>query len=111
MKVLSKSEAPRILLTHTENIGLGGVCCIIKQEVKLFTDVELEVDLLDDGDHVKTIGKIVWVVRRKATETFKPMFYDVGVEFSKISEKDKLHLNQVIDRLIQNGNVILKESD
>jgi Tfp pilus assembly protein PilZ len=106
VKVSSNNET---LLTHTENIGTGGVCLIIKKEIKLFTDVEVEIDLLDVDDHIKTAGKVVWVVRRKAIVPVKPMFYDVGVEFVNMTPKHKDHLKQAIERIIQSGAQILKE--
>ena len=109
IKLSSKGHEAENILTHTENVGTGGVCLIVKKEVKLFTDVEVEIDLLDTDDHIKTLGKVVWVVRRKAIEEVKPMFYDIGVEFSKMSNKDKEHLQKTIDLLIKNGATILKD--
>ncbi len=111
IKLTSNKEEVENILTHTENVGTGGICIIVKKEVKLFTDVELEIDLLDIDEHIKTAGKVVWVVRRKAIETVKPMFYDVGVEFCEMSSKHKEHLKETIDRLIKNGATILKEED
>lgn len=109
IKISSKGASTETLLTHTENIGTGGVCIIVKKEVKLFTDVEIEIDLLDTDDHIKTIGKVVWVVRRKSIEPVKPMFYDVGVEFSNMTAKHKEHLKETIDRIIKNGATVLKD--
>ncbi|MEI7998195.1 MAG: PilZ domain-containing protein [Candidatus Omnitrophota bacterium] len=108
IKISSKAESKKNILTHTENVGIGGVCIIVKEEVKLFTDVEIEIDLLDSIDHIKTLGKIVWVVRRKSMETIKPMFYDVGVEFVNLSEIQKSHLKETLERIIKNGATILK---
>lgn len=103
-----KDQAENIL-THTENIGVGGACVITKQEIKLFADVEIEIDLLDTDDHIKASGKVVWVVRRKAIEEVKPMFYDIGVEFADMSGKHKEHLKETLDRIIKNGATVLKE--
>ena len=96
-------------MTHTENVGIGGACVIIKKEVKLFTDVEVEIDLLDTADHIKSKAKVVWVVRRKSIEDVKPMFYDIGVEFSEMSPKNKEHLKKTIELIIKNGATILKD--
>jgi c-di-GMP-binding flagellar brake protein YcgR len=110
IKISTKEDDMEMLLTHTENIGTGGVCVIVKKEIKLFTDVEVEIDLLDTDDHIKTSGKIVWVVRRKAIESLKPMFYDIGVEFSHMSNRHKEHLKVTIDRVIKNGATVLKDT-
>ena len=88
-----------VILTHTENIGIGGVGVIIKKSLKMFAPVELEIDLLDTEDHVKCQGKIVWSIRRKSEETIKPLYYDIGIEFNNINPKDQERLDQVIRRL------------
>jgi Tfp pilus assembly protein PilZ len=92
---------PEAILTHTENIGVGGVGVIIKRELQLFAPIELEVDLLDMQPHIKCEGKIVWVVRRKETAEIKPLFYDVGVEFTNLSEKDRKRIEFIVNRLIK----------
>ena len=88
-----------VILTHTENIGIGGVGVIVKKSLKMFAPVELEIDLLDTEDHVKCHGKIVWSIRRKNDEKVKPLFYDIGIEFNNINPKDQQRLDQVIRRL------------
>lgn len=97
-----------MILTHTQNIGMGGIGVISKKEFKLFTNVELEIDLLDALDHIKTNGKVVWTVRRKSSEETKPMFYDVGIEFVSLPDRQREHLQKVINTLIQNNPAILK---
>ena len=37
------------ILTHTENIGVGGICVIIKKEIPLFHPVHVEIDFLEDA--------------------------------------------------------------
>ncbi len=50
-------------LTHTENIGTGGVCLLFKREFKLFSEADLEIDLLDMEKNIKCRGKVVWSVK------------------------------------------------
>jgi len=91
---------PEALLTHTENIGVGGVGVIIRRDLKLFENIELELDLLDMQSHIKCNGKIVWVVRRKEEEKIKPLFYDIGIEFVNLPEKDRKRIEFIVNRLI-----------
>ena len=98
------------ILTHTENIGLGGISVAVKHEIKLFSDVGVEIDLLDTADHIKAVGKIVWVVRRRPTENIKPLFYDLGVEFVNLQSKHKEHLKTVLEKVIQNGATVIKQN-
>ena len=88
VKVMSSDGIHEPLLTHTENIGLGGLGITLKSEIKLFTNVKMEIDLLDLDEHIMPHGKVVWNVRRKSAEKVKPMFYETGIEFTEISKKD-----------------------
>lgn len=91
---------PEVILTHTENIGVGGVCVIVKKNFQLFSPVELEIDLLDAGNHLKCGGKIVWSIRRKLTETNKPAFYDLGIEFLEMPATELKRLEEIVQRLV-----------
>ena len=95
-------EEKDVILTHTENIGVGGVCVILKKNVKLFCPVELELDLLDLGNHIKCQGKVVWNVQRKNDQPDKPFFYDIGVEFVDIDRNEQQRLEEVVSRLVRN---------
>ena len=91
------------ILTHTENLGIGGVCVIIKKSIKLFTPASLEIDLLDTNLHVKCKGKVVWCVQRRSSENKKPSFYDTGIEFVGLTEKDQERIEEIVARLIERG--------
>ena len=108
VKVKSQEKENAAFLTHTENISSGGICVIIRQEIKLFTHVEVEIDLLDETEHVFSEGRVVWMVRRKESEKHKPLFYDIGIEFENLKEKEKARLEVSISQCIQKGIKILK---
>ena len=108
VKVISSDRSQGPVLTHTENIGMGGLCITLKSEIKLFTIVDLEVDLLDLDEHILPKGKVVWIVRRKAIEKVKPMFYDIGIEFTEISKRDHERLRDDLQRLIEKGVQLTK---
>ena len=108
VKIVSPDGPQEAILTHTENIGQGGLCVIIKKEIKLFTPVTMEVDLLDIGEHIRPKGKVVWNVRRKSDEKVKPLFYSIGVEFTQISKSDHEHLQRNLQQLIKNGTQLSK---
>jgi len=98
----SKAE-PEAILTHTENIGTGGVCLILKTQIKLFTHVELELDLLDAGHNIKCEGKVVWCVQRRTHEKAKPAFFDTGIEFSSVDSNNQKRIDEVVKRLVKSG--------
>ena len=92
-----------VILTHTENVGVGGVCVVLKQDIKMFSTVDLELDLLDLGDHICCNGKVVWNVQRQRGATEKPLFFDIGIEFINIDFKDQERLEKIVDRLVKNN--------
>lgn len=99
--IRGSGETDDVLLTHTENIGIGGVCLILKKDIKMFSEVDLELDLLDLGEHIKCKGKVVWNVQRKSDEEKKPLFYDIGVEFEDIDKEEKKRLDEIVERLVR----------
>ena len=106
--VVLKSSAgdKNVILTHTENIGTGGICVILKQNIRIFSPVDVELDLLDLGNHIKCRGKVVWNVQRQSDASAKPMFYDIGVEFEDLGSKDHERLEQVVSRLVANQKTV-----
>ena len=108
VKIVSSNGSQEAILTHTENIGQGGLCVTLKNEIKLFTPVEMEIDLLDLDEHIKPKGKVVWDVRRKSIEKIKPMFYDIGIEFTEISKQDHQRLRDNLQMLIDRGTQLSK---
>jgi Tfp pilus assembly protein PilZ len=81
-------------------VGIGGICVILKKDLGIFSPVELEIDLMDTQPHIKCEGKITWVVKRSAELEKKPSFYDTGIEFVNIKEKDRDRVNHIVSRLL-----------
>ena len=94
-----------VILTHTENVGIGGVCVTLKKNVRLFSPVELELDLLDLGNHIKCNGKVVWNIQRRIDAAKKPLFYDVGIEFEDITPEDQERLVKVVRHLVNENQI------
>ena len=101
--------AKDVLLTHTDNIGIGGVGIVMKFNVKMFTPVELEIDLLDTNEHIKCAGKVVWSIQR-GQEGNKANFYDVGIEFIDMKNNDFERIEEIVKRLSEHKNQALEES-
>ena len=99
-----EDKEPDVLLTHTENLGIGGVCVTLKKHIELFGKVELELDLLDTEAHIRCEGKVVWSIQRKSDELKKPLFFDTGVEFVNLTPEDQRRIQTIINRLVQQSN-------
>ncbi len=98
------TSEPDVILTHTENIGTGGICVILNRNLRILSPVDLEIDLLDASNHVKSGGRIVWSIQRKSTEKKKPSFYDIGIEFTGMEDPDRRRLDDVVKRLVKQGH-------
>ena len=94
-----REEKEEIILTHTENISIGGICVTLKRNIRTFSYAHLEIDLMDLQDHVRCKGKVVWNVQRKGSTKTKPLFYDIGIEFEDIADKDRQRLQKIVDHL------------
>lgn len=92
-----------IVLAHTDNIGVGGVCVALRQSVKIFSVLEIELDLLDLGDHIRCKGKVAWNIEKESGDKKNPKIFDVGIEFIDIADEDQSRLQEVIDRLAKNN--------
>ena len=47
-------------------------------------------------------------MRRKSIEKIKPMFYDIGIEFTEISKQDQDRLRRNLQLLIDKGTQLSK---
>ena len=103
IKVSHENSPTETILTHTENISVGGVCVIIKKHMEMFAPVLIEVDLMDGSDIIAGRGRVVWTVRRKATEQLKPAFYDTGIEFVNLDRQAASRINNTVDYLVRTG--------
>ena len=99
----SDSDKKSTVLTHTDNVGVGGVCVALKQALKMFSVIEIELDLLDLGDHICCKGKVVWNVESEESGTATPSLFDIGIEFIDIKEDDQARLRKVIENLTKNS--------
>jgi c-di-GMP-binding flagellar brake protein YcgR len=80
--------------TQTENIGMGGICVILKKALVRFYLVELVLYLKDGQPPIKCDGRIVWVVKSKEQ-------FDTGIEFINIKERDVARIQEVIEECLK----------
>ena len=103
VKVVRDGGPEEIILTHTENIRVGGACVILKKTTELFSFVNVEIDLMDGGELIICRAKVVWSVRRKAIEEHKPSAYDLGLEFVDIKEEFRTRVAHAVEHLVRSG--------
>ena len=69
-------------------------------------EIDVEIDLMDTGEHLRCKGTVVWSEQRRSTETVKPYFFDIGVEFLGVSQSDQKRLDLIINHHVKQGNQI-----
>jgi hypothetical protein len=106
----AEGGSQNVILTHTENVGVGGVCLILKQDLAMFSKVDLELDLLDLGEHIHCTGKVMWNVQRKEAEGAKPSFYDIGVEFENLPLDAHYRLEKIVKCLYKTNPALPRKA-
>ena len=106
IKIRGDKNAKDVLLTHTENLSIGGVRVILKNSVSMGAVIDVEIDLMDTGEHLSCKGKVVWSEKRKSTESVKPNFFDIGIEFINVGDGDQKRLDLIVGHHVKQGNQI-----
>ena len=86
-----------LYLTDTENISCGGVCFVLPYVLKLYTEVNLEINLRDDKPPIKSQGRVVWCLKNPPSPSFARGVFFVGVEFVELPEADKGRIKTIIN--------------
>lgn len=102
--IVIKKQAAEKISTHTENIGVGGVCVMLNQELDRFSEVELILFLKDQQPPIYCDARIVWTVKRQMPSPKQATQIDTGVEFVNLKEKDKLRIEKVVKECLQKQN-------
>ncbi|NQV04411.1 MAG: PilZ domain-containing protein [Candidatus Omnitrophica bacterium] len=95
---VKRKDHPDSLSTHTENIGIGGICVLLPKDLGIFAPVEIRLDLLDGSPSIECDGAIVWIVTRKQEAQAN---YDTGIEFTNLKRKDTDRIVNVIDKVLK----------
>ncbi|MBP7055968.1 MAG: PilZ domain-containing protein [Candidatus Omnitrophica bacterium] len=99
--VIKKKATPKTISTQTENIGAGGICVIIKDDLGLFQGVDIELFLDDGKGPIKCGGTIVWVVKKADAKHKGVHLYDTGVEFVDIRPEDRERASEVVEKILK----------
>jgi len=96
---IEKPGSPETISTRTENIGEGGICVILYQDLGLFNGVNIEIKL-DNGisSPLKCNGTVVWVVKKRGNTQDEDVTYDTGIEFIDLKDNDKMRIQNIVDK-------------
>ena len=95
----------KTISTHTENVGAGGICVLIKEDLGLFQGVDLELFLEDGKGPIKSGGTVVWVVRKSEPKQKGTHIYDTGIEFIDIRPADREKLTEAVEDILKTSRI------
>lgn len=96
---IGKKNSAKTISTHTENIGAGGICVILNEDLGLFQGVNLEI-ALENGiaSNITCSGTVVWVVKKHLVKEKDAMQYDTGIEFVDINKEAGNRISEIIEK-------------
>ncbi len=98
---IKKKGSSKSISTHTENIGAGGICVLIKENLGLFKGVNLEIHLEDEETPIKCAGTAVWVVKKRPEKKQDPYSYDTGIEFVDLDDNQRERITKIVDYILK----------
>ena len=98
VKVTSGSNIEEFSL-RTENISTGGVRIIMQTKPQI--NDTFNVEIVVGEKHIKTQGRVVWVLDITTPGAQGPDLFDAGVEFTQVTTEDREFLAKLIDQLMQ----------
>jgi PilZ domain. len=98
---IKRRLAAKTISTHTENIGAGGICVMIKEDLGLFQGVDLELHLEDTRPPIKCGGTVVWVVKKSEAKQKGSYIYDTGIEFIDVRPEDRDRISEAVEEILK----------
>jgi len=93
---LQTDKGSKTITATTENIGIGGVCIMLKKPMSKGDIVDLNLSLEGTIAPIQCKGKVVWVIEKRSFNEDEKGF-DMGIEFVDISDWDKTTLRNSIE--------------
>jgi c-di-GMP-binding flagellar brake protein YcgR len=98
---IKKRLNAKTISTHTENIGAGGICVLIKEDLGLFQGVDIELFFEDDKPPIKSGGTVVWVVKKTEPKQKGSYVYDTGIEFIDARPEDREKITDMVEQILK----------
>jgi len=97
---IKKRLTAKTISTQTENIGAGGICVLLKEDLGLFQGVDVELFLDEGKTAVKSGGTVVWVVKKSSAKK-SGTIYDTGIEFIDMRPEDREKISEIVEEILE----------
>lgn len=91
---------------NTENVGVGGVCVILDQELERFSKCRIHLDLKGKKG-IDCEAKVVWIVPTRQNKSTKK-YFDTGLEFVGLPGEDLDEVKSFLEKEISKGATLAK---
>jgi c-di-GMP-binding flagellar brake protein YcgR len=98
---IKKRLNAKTISTHTENIGAGGICVLIKEDLGLFQGVDIELFFEEGKPPIRSGGTVVWVVKKTEPKQKGAFLYDTGIEFIDIRPEDREKITDLVEQILK----------
>ena len=98
---IKKRLNAKTISTHTENVGAGGICVLIKEDLGLFQGVDIELFFEEGKPPIKSGGTVVWVVKKSEPKQKGSYLYDTGIEFIDVRPEDREKITDLVEEILK----------
>lgn len=91
---IGKESLERICVA--KNIGAGGICLIVPEEIPTQTILALRINMPEEKDPIQAKGKVVWS-QGISYGPGKIVYYNsAGIEFTEIADSDRQRISKFV---------------
>ena len=92
VKVVYSSQ---LFFAHTKDIAEGGVRIVLKEELKPYSEVELQIKI-GTKKIINCKGEVRWVKKNVESTEKQSQLFNAGIEFTEISASDRQYIKTVV---------------
>ena len=83
-------------LSLSKNIGEGGICLIVYEDLQVADLLDLKIYLPEDSAPIRATGKVAWLKEFVVGEPSKGKRFDAGIEFISINQEDRNRIERCV---------------
>ena len=98
--VWHEDGASEVIMANTANISVGGLCVFLNSPIIVGKRLEVKIDNFFEGNPLRCLGQVVRCQADPANKNERQKFFEIGVQFDQIDEKQREYLEGFVQRLI-----------
>jgi c-di-GMP-binding flagellar brake protein YcgR len=90
-----------VIMANTANISAGGLCVYLNRSIGVEKRLSVRIDNFFEGNPLKCAGRVVRCQEDQKQKDLRQTFYEIGVEFDMIEDKQREYLRGFVARLLE----------